>query len=247
MEQRFFEKKPAGKVELDFCFGCHAIWFDQYESASLTPGSVLELFKVIHKRQDKLLRPLSDTLGCPACNGKLALTHDVQRSTRISYYRCPVAHGRFTTFFQFLREKQFVRELTRPEIDKLRASVKQVRCSSCGAPVDLARDPQCGYCRAPISILDPDAVKKTLAELDAQERGRHLGDPQAIVDGLLQGKRASLGGPVDPDAALEAVLARQRKDGARPRAGTPRKTSDPQGGSILDLVSDAFDFLNSAI
>ena len=37
MEQRFFERKPAGKVELDFCFACHAIWFDQYESAALTP------------------------------------------------------------------------------------------------------------------------------------------------------------------------------------------------------------------
>ena len=241
MEQRFFEKKPAGKVELDFCFGCHAVWFDQYESAALTPGSVLELFKVIHKHQHRPLRPLSDTLGCPACKGKLALTHDVQRSTRISYYRCPVAHGRFTTFFQFLREKQFVRELTRGEIDRLRASVKQVRCSSCGAPVDLARDPQCGYCRAPVSILDPDAVKKTLAELDAQERGRRLGDPQAIVDGLLQGRRAKRDGPVDPDAALEAVLARQGKG----RAGTPRKAAD--NGSILDLVSDAFDFLNSGI
>ena len=42
MEQRFFEKKPHGKVELDLCFTCHAIWFDQYESATLTPGAVIE-------------------------------------------------------------------------------------------------------------------------------------------------------------------------------------------------------------
>jgi hypothetical protein len=254
MEQRFFERKPSGKVELDFCFACHAIWFDQYESATLTPGAVLELFRVIHQHHDQPPRPLGDALGCPACRKRLALTHDLQRSTRISYYRCPSAHGRLTTFFQFLREKQFVRELTRPEIETLRVSVKQVRCSSCGAAVDLGRDPACAYCRAPISILDADAVRKTIAELDARERGRNLGDPQAIVDGLLQGRRAGLGGPVDAQAALDSVLAQQR--GGRHRARTAAQArpegfggrtwgDGAGGGGILDLVSDALDFLST--
>jgi hypothetical protein len=252
MEQRYFDRKPSGKVELDFCFACHSIWFDQYESATLTPGSVLELFRVIHKQQGHALRPLGDVLRCPSCKSALALTHDFQRSNRISYYRCAAAHGRLTTFFQFLREKQFVRDLTRPEIEQLKASVKQVRCSSCGAPVDLGRDPQCGYCRAPISILDPDAVRKMLADLDAKERGRKLGDPQAIVDGLLQGKRSSLGGPVDPDAALEAVLARDPKRSKVParRASQgghdgPSWADGANRGGILDLVGDALDFLDS--
>ena len=250
MEARFFDRKPGGKVELDICFPCHAIWFDQYESVALTPGAVLELFRLIHERQEEPLRPLGDALACPSCKGALALTHDMQRSTRISYYRCPVAHGRLTTFFQFLREKQFVRELTVAEIGRLRATVKQVRCSSCGAPVDLARNAACGYCRAPISILDADSVRKTLAELDAQERGRKLGDPQAIVSGLLDGRRASLGGPVDPDAALAAVLASGSGKG-RTRAAATRRATGPgstwsDGASdhgILDLVSDALDFL----
>ena len=252
MEQRYFERKPSGKVELDLCFACRGIWFDQYESATLTPGAVLELFRAIHRQHDLPQRPLGDVLKCPACATGLALTHDRTRSNRISYYRCTAAHGRFTTFFQFLREKHFVRDLTRPEIDQLKASVKQVRCSSCGAPVNLGKDPQCGYCRAPISILDPDAVRKMLAELDARERGRNLGDPQAIFDGLLHGKRSSLGGPVDPDAALEAVLARDRgrsKAAARPArpAGGYSGSSwgdGADGGGFLDLVSDALDFLN---
>jgi hypothetical protein len=251
MEQRFFDRKPSGKVELDICFACHAIWFDQYESVALTPGAVLELFRLIHKRHDEPLRPLADALRCPGCRAGLALTHDFQRSTRISYYRCPVAHGRLTTFFQFLREKQFVRELTGAEITQLRATVKQVRCSSCGAPVDLARNAACGYCRAPVSILDADAVKKTLAELDAQERGRKLGDPQAIVNGLLDGRRAGLGGPVDPDAALAAVLASGGKGKGRGRPAATRSAAGPgptwadggSGGGFLDLVSDALDFL----
>lgn len=250
MEQRFFEKKPQGKVELDFCFACHAIWFDQYESAVLTPGAVLELFRAIHKHHDQPPRPLGDTLRCPACRTRLALTNDFQRSNRIAYYRCTAAHGRLSTFFQFLREKHFVRDLTKLEIDRLRVNVKQVRCSSCGAPVDLGRDPQCGYCRSPISILDADAVRKTIAELDAKERGRNLGDPQAIVDNLLAGRRTGVDGPVDPDAALEAVLAGQRRDRAKPRAtGTriagTRSTwgAGAGGGGFLDLVGDALNFL----
>jgi len=213
---------------------------------------VLELFRVIHKHHDQPPRPLGDSLGCPACRSRLALTHDMQRSNRISYYRCTFAHGRLTTFFQFLREKQFVRDLTRPEIETLRASVKQVRCSSCGAPVDLGRDPSCGYCRAPISILDADSVRKTIAELDAQERGRTLRDPQAIVDDLLKGKRAGLGGPVDAQAALEVVLAGQRKERfrsakeRRPEGFGGRTWGDGAGGGgILDLVSDALDFLST--
>jgi hypothetical protein len=251
MEQRFFDRKPGGKVELDVCFECHSIWFDQYESAALTPGGVIELFRLIHKRQGHAPRALAERLKCPACRTQLVLTHDFQRTNRISYYRCTVAHGRFTTFFQFLREKQFVRDLTAPEIQQLRATVKQVRCSSCGAPVDLARNAQCNYCRAPVSILDADAVGKTLADLDAKERGRHLGDPQVIVDGLLQGRR-TLGGAVDPDMALAAVLAAGRKGKAKPaRAAVAARTPGPGSGwgdgasrgGFLDLVSDALEFL----
>jgi len=243
-EQQFFDRRPSGKVELDLCFSCHAIWFDQYESAQLTPGGVLALFRVIHEHHDEPLRPLASVMRCPACRGKLALTHDFQRSNRISYYRCPQAHGRLTTFVQFLREKQFVRDLTGPEIEKLRATVRQVRCSSCGAPVDLARDAQCTFCRSPIAILDADAVRKTLAELDAAERGRKLADPQEVLDGILSGQRGAAVGPVDPQAALDAVLAREGGR-TRGRRSTPASWGAASGsGGFLDLVSDALEFLS---
>lgn len=189
MERQSLERKPLGRVELDLCFGCHALWFDQHESASLTPGAVIELFRAIHAHRDAPLRPVADNLRCPACRAGLQLTHDIQRSNRISYYRCPDGHGRFTTFFQFLREKNFVRSLTRGEIERLKAHVAQVRCSGCGASVDLARDSQCGYCRSAISILDAEAVRKTLAELDAQEQRRKTVDPTAAIEGLLAGQR----------------------------------------------------------
>ena len=219
MERRAFERKPLGSVELDLCFACHAIWFDQYESAQLTPGAVVQLFGQIHAHESSPPRPLGGNLRCPGCAKALALTQDVQRTNRISYYRCVAGHGRLTTFFQFLREKNFVRSLSLREIENLKATVKQVRCSSCGAPVSLERDAQCGYCRAPVSILDADAVKTTLAELTEAERKRNH---------------------VDPSAALDAVLAAERHKRRSPsvRTSVSGNTTD-----AVDLVCDALGLL----
>jgi hypothetical protein len=225
MHRQAFERKPMGRVDLDLCFDCHALWFDQYESAQLTPGAVIELFRLIHEHSDTPPRPLADAARCPACRDRLKLTQDIQRTNRISYYRCAAGHGRLTTFFQFLREKNFVRSLTGAEIARLQVHVAQVRCSGCGGPIDLARDAQCTYCRSPISILDAEAVKKTLAQLDAQERDRKTVDPVAAVEGLLAGKR------------FERKLARIEgrpvsfDDGARTQ------------GNWVDLVAEALDFV----
>jgi hypothetical protein len=227
MSRQAFERKPLGQVELELCFDCHGLWFDQYESAQLTPGAVVDLFRTIHEHRDAATRPLADNMRCPACRTRLQLTQDIQRTNRISYYRCPAAHGRFTTFFQFLREKNFVRSLTGAEIERLKVHVSQVRCSNCGAPVDLSRDSECKYCRSPISILDAEAVQKTLAELDQREQQRKTIDPAAAVEGLLAGKRfeqklARIEGRAYPAPSL---FAQQPADG------------------WVDLVSEALDFL----
>lgn len=227
MERSTFARKPQGGVDLDLCFACHAIWFDQYESAQLTPGAVLELFGKIHEHNDEPPRPLGERLHCPACRERLLLTQDLQRANRISYYRCAAAHGRLTTFFQFLREKQFVRSLTASEIATLKASVSQVRCSGCGAPVNVERDAQCGYCRSPISILDPDAVKRTLAELGRAERPPRQVDPAKIVEGMLAGQRFE-------------------EPRARARARAPVSAGWTLGSEdLVDLVGEALDFLMS--
>ena len=227
MMRKSFARKPMGGIELDLCFACHGIWFDQYESAQLTPGAVMQLFREIHEHHDRSPRPLGDAMGCPKCRVRLVLTHDVQRTNKISYYRCPEGHGRFTTFFQFLREKNFVRTLTAPEVMQLRAVVAQVRCSSCGAAVELGGASACAYCRAPISILDADAVKRNLAELSAAELKSRNYDPTAAIDGLLAGKR------------LERKLDRADTRRTAYIAGA----ADASG--LLDLVTDALDFLMS--
>jgi Zn-finger nucleic acid-binding protein len=218
MEQRGFARKPLGEVQVDLCFACNAMWFDSFESAQLTPGAVLELFRLIHEHEGSGARPRPARMPCPRCEATLKRTQDMQRTQRIAYDRCPEGHGRFITFFQFLREKEFVRELTRGEIEQLRATVAQVRCSSCGGPVDLGRDAHCRYCQAPISILDPQAVGRTLEALAAQERQRSRYDAKAATDALFSGRRA---------------ISRQHVGIDQPGAGA----------ELVDLVSDAIDFL----
>ncbi|HMH50233.1 MAG TPA: hypothetical protein VK548_08380, partial [Candidatus Acidoferrum sp.] len=140
-------------VSLDLCHACGAFWFDVNESLALTPGAVLKLFVVIAERHGER-RPPSGSSTCPRCRRTLALTFDMQRNVHFTYWRCPAEHGRFTSFAEFLREKDFVRPLSGPELDQLRANVKMIHCSSCGAPIDLERTSTCGYCRAPVSVLD---------------------------------------------------------------------------------------------
>ncbi|MGZ5083064.1 MAG: hypothetical protein ACXWG3_02560 [Usitatibacter sp.] len=216
MSRESYERKLNGVVDLDVCYACHAIWFDQYESAALAPGAIMQIFEEIHEKRDATARPLAERLRCVACRGFLKLTYDIERTNRITYYRCVEGHGRFTTFVQFLREKNFIRSLSVAEVQKLKAVVKQVRCASCGAPIDLSRDSQCAYCHAPIAILDADAVKSTLAELSDAERARRTIDPAAAVDAMLAGKRTG--------RAIDAATS-------------------PAHVEVVDLVVGALDFL----
>ena len=179
------ERKTVGALDVDLCPGCQAIWFDTYESLQLTPGATLALFRAIHETAPGMRQAMPAKLSCPRCDTLLSLTQDLQQRTRFTYYRCRYGHGRFTPFFQFLREKNFIRPLAQAEIDRLKASVRTIRCSSCGAPVDIERSTICKYCQAPIMALDPDAVAKTLGEIEAAERRISAPDPDRIGDGVV--------------------------------------------------------------
>jgi hypothetical protein len=102
--------------------------------------------------------------------------NDIGQVGRYSNYACPVKHGRLTPFSEFLKEKQFVRALSPLEQHRLRAELKHAQCSGCGAPVDLVKGFQCEHCSAPITVLDADAVRKTLHELESAD-ARTSGDP----------------------------------------------------------------------
>lgn len=185
MAKRALPNHDGGPVCLDLCYPCHAIWFDRNESVQLAPRAVIDLFRDVHARQGEPRNPLPERFGCPRCRKPLALAHDLAKAGRFSYWRCPDEHGRLTPFFQFLREKRFVRALTPAELGRVRAELKVVRCSSCGAPIDLQRDTACGHCKAPLAILDADAVAKALREWSEAEQRRPVPTRASIAQAVL--------------------------------------------------------------
>jgi hypothetical protein len=152
----------GGCVDLDLCFACNGMWFDPQENLKLAPSAVADLFRLLHERRDSARQPLATKVLCPHCTTPLVQGFDVVRSGRYITYRCPNRDGRFSTFSSFMIEKGFVRLLTRPEIADLAERVGVIRCSSCGAPVDLRQDQVCPHCRSAFSLIDPQAVEKAL-------------------------------------------------------------------------------------
>lgn len=178
-------RKPHGHCEIDLCDACHALWFDAFESVALTPESTLALFREVHGAAAPAREGLPTHMPCPRCRASLADTHDMQRNTRFRYWRCPRGHGRFTPFMHFLREKDFVRPLSAAEIMRLKAHIRTIRCTGCGAPIELARDMVCRYCRAPIEALDPDAIQANIATLSSAAAKRKSIDVDALADAIL--------------------------------------------------------------
>ena len=186
-----FERGLVGRVTIDFCFPCQLIWFDGHEATELSPGAVIEVFKALDAHRSETRNPLTSLLDCPRCTSRLQLTRDLQRTTRFSYFRCPYGHGRLSPFLQFLREKNFIRPVSGAELASLRAKVRSIQCSICGAPVDLEHETACTYCHTPISILDPEAVARTVKELSTAEARRQSIDVNLLADALQQRPQAT--------------------------------------------------------
>ena len=119
---------------------------------------------------------------------------------------------------QFLLEKSFVRPLPPLELERLRAAVGTVRCNGCGAAIDLAKDPACRYCRAPVAVLDPDALAQTVAALSAAETARHHIDPVAMADALMEAERFNHTLADRPPSAATPTRSSPRSSSARPRS-----------------------------
>jgi Zn-finger nucleic acid-binding protein len=188
MDAETFNAVYGGTVEIDVCRHCNGLWFDGRESLQLTPGSTLRLFQAMYERREHAQQPLEPAKSCPRCAAALVETFDMQRGTRFSYFRCE-QHGRFTTFFQFLREKNLVRAPTPKQLAELKDRVRQVSCSNCGSPIVLADSVTCTHCEAPVSILSEESISQTLQELHAQEVKRTTVDP-TVAARLVMDKMA---------------------------------------------------------
>jgi hypothetical protein len=207
MEECRLEARPAAPIAIDICHACQAFWFDAHESPRLSPGSTLTLFSVIGA---KAARPSAFTEGdvakCPRCNGRLRLTHDRQRNTSFAYLRCPNGHGRLTTFFDFLREKDFVKPLSPREIAELSRRLRAVNCSNCGAPVNLAEGGTCTHCGSPLSTFDLPHAEELLSQLKEAD---------------------AKAGRIDPALPLRLVEARlEVEQGFAAERSSPTWTSD---------------------
>lgn len=128
---------------------------------------------------------------CPRCSSQLLVTHDRQRNVGFQYRRCPHGHGRLITFFDFLREKNFVHPVSPEQLAEIRRNVPFVNCSNCGAPVDLAKCSACGHCGSPLSVLDLKAAG-------------------ALVNQLQQADTPDR--PIDPTLPLRLERARRQVD-----------------------------------
>ena len=188
MNEMALETRVRSPLPIDVCAGCQAMWFDKYEDLQLSPGSTLKLMKFIGEHSSQSIPPLAKTLRCPRCSCQLVMTHDIARNTRFSYWRCGNEHGRYIGFLDFLREKNFIRQLSPQQVQELRQNVQSVNCSNCGAPIDLATGSSCAHCGSPISMLDMKQSTDLLKQL------QEVAEPR----------------PVDPNLALNLEFEKQK-------------------------------------
>ena len=218
MQQHTLDGHGGRPVVIDVCLPCQSFWFDAHESVRLSPGGTLALFRLIGEHSGARSFSNADLARCPRCKARLRLTHDMQRVTRFSYLRCPNDHGRLTTFFDFLREKDFIRPLTTEQLDELRRQVQSVNCSNCGAPVDVMRAAACGHCRSPLSMLDlkqAGALVEQLQRADTRERQ-----------------------PIDPALPLALLRARREAEAAFPNdRGADWSPTDLVGAGLQAVAS----------
>lgn len=194
MQEEAFDGHLGRRVAIDICHACQSFWFDSRESVALTPGSTLGLFRIIG---EKLTRPQhsdAELAKCPRCKGRLRRTQDMQRNTRFEYLNCPNGHGRLISFFDFLREKDFIRPLTPQQVAELRENVGSVNCANCGGPVDLGQGAACPHCSTPLSMLDMKQAEKLVAQLQKAEDRAHQ--------------------PIDPTLPLELLRVRRETERA---------------------------------
>jgi hypothetical protein len=160
----------GAKLDVDVCTQCRAFWFEPFETIHLTPASTLKLFSLIAEGAGAAAGAFPTVSHCPQCGQQLRLTHDRQRNTPFTYYRCDAGHGRFTPFVDFLREKDFIKPLSPQQVSELRQSVQTIHCGNCGAPIDLTRDSLCGHCGAALSMLDLSKVTRLPAAAPSPTR-----------------------------------------------------------------------------
>ena len=216
MEPVPLEGTYRGPMTVDLCTSCRGFWFDAGEQFRLTPAATLVLVRRVEASRDQPRQRMGSRFTCPRCRLPLGVTYDLVRDDRYHYFRCPDRHGIFMPFFEFLRSQGLVRGLTPQEVDALKQKVVSIKCSSCGAPIDLQTQSKCASCGSSLSIVDLDELGDALRQLDADAR----------ADSAVSGAPA----PAPP----EEIVANWRADEARRRMD--ENPGDEQLAAHIDLL-----------
>ena len=137
------------------------------------------------------------------------------------------------TFGAFLRAKNFVRDLTPVEIAELRRHVQSVKCTGCGAAVDVREHSACAFCRAPIAMIDPDQLQRTIAALQEKEARRPKAEPgKERAPGRSHAAAAARAGA----ASRRARLRRSRDPQQVGRLHCPRHAGSRRRRAVVDRV-----------
>lgn len=169
------------EVDVDVCLPCQSIWFDAQEHLQLTPGATLTLFRIIGEHAARPAWENRNLMHCPQCRAQLRRTQDLQRNTHFEYFRCPNQHGRLTSFFDFLKEKDFVKPMDPQQLAELRKYTRTINCSNCGAPVDLMANAHCTHCGSALSVLDLAQAERLIEQLKQADSDGKTIDPQLPI------------------------------------------------------------------
>ncbi len=184
MTAQTLEGHLSAQVQIDFCSECQVFWFDHLESLRLSPNATLGLFRMISDSTRSAPKGLHEPMGCPRCDLRLLLTSDRQRNTPFKYWRCAREHGRLISFFDFLREKDFIRPLSPQQLAELRKNLQTINCSNCGAPIDIVHTSECAHCGTPVSMLDVKQISEMADQLKEADRPKPAVDMDAVVRAL---------------------------------------------------------------
>jgi hypothetical protein len=202
MTAQTLEGHLGTQVQIDFCGGCQVFWFDHLESLRLSPAATLGLFRMISDRNRARPNALREPLSCPRCDLRLLMTNDRQRNTPFKYWRCGREHGRLISFFDFLREKDFIRPLSPQQLAELRKNLQTINCSNCGAPIDIVHASECSHCGTPVSMLDV----KQIAEVASRLNDAGGSKPAVDLDAVARALKADREMDQSPAGLVEAGL-----------------------------------------
>ena len=156
----------------------------RFREACNRPGGIIELFK--------LLTSTATTNASPARNRCIArvagkLLHGIDHAKPVASSTTTAACKTWPLHHLWsVHDRKGVCPATGPaEITTLAARVGTIRCNGCGAPVDIRHNHACTHCRAPIAILDADAVEQALARYQHAEIKRTTINVDALGDAIV--------------------------------------------------------------